>query len=164
MEHLLQFSSEYIFSPNSIVSASEVNPNALFIKGPFENIPENDFNDPYEEGIDWDADSGPKEFKTIISCAGRVSYGLNKNQILPDDLFTLAELGGWQEEDNCYQEYISGGADILPDYTCLKLSNCILNVLGKTDCDFQANNRVIVREIVWRSVFILRGGPTLFPW
>ncbi|MDA7633240.1 hypothetical protein N8766_03950 [bacterium] len=164
MSNLHTLGSKPIFPSQMIVSASEVNPDCLFVKGPFEDLRDEDFNDPYVEGVDWVENIGARGYQTIVSCAGRIAYGDSENELFPSDLYQIASLGGWTDNDECWQEVFSGGADILPDYTCYKLADSLLNVIGKTTHDFQCKRRAIHRELIWRALIILRGGPTLMPW
>jgi hypothetical protein len=160
---LFELSANTIFARNSIVNASSENEFLFFIKGPFEDLDDKDFIDPYVENIDYDSREG-KTYKTIVSCGGRIRYGSETDSLLPSNLYEIAASGGWSGDDMEFQEIYCGGADILPDYTCLKLADCLLNALGKSTNDFHLKNRIVSRELVWRSLIILRSGPTLMPW
>lgn len=161
--NLFELSSNIIFPRNSIVNASAENEFYFFIKGPFENLDDSDFIDPYVENIDYDSNEG-NTYKTIVSCGGRIKCGSEADSLLASNLYEIAASGGWSDDDMEFQEIYCGGADILPDYTCIKLADCLLNALGKSTNDFHLTNRIVPRELVWRSVIILRSGPTLMPW
>jgi hypothetical protein len=131
-----------------------------FFKGPFyEGLADEDSEiDPYLYGVDYTAD-GTRTFNTIVSCAGRMPDHPVSSAIL----YEIAEKGGW-DGDSAWQEYGSGGADILTDYSCKEIASGLLNELGRVEGNLIVEEKEIEREIVWKAYVIFNGGPTLIPW
>jgi hypothetical protein len=162
MRDSLTFSGEALFPRDSIVNSSLDSEEGLFLRGPFEDIPEDAFVLPFEEGVDFDSHT---DFKTIVSCGGIIAYDTSEFWVLPSEVYVIARVGGWDDDEVwAYQEIYCGGADILPDYISSQIASGLLTALGKTTADFVIEGRTIPRETVWRCAIIFGGGPTLVPW
>ena len=160
---LFPMSAELIFPRDAILNYSEVAEfDTLFYRGPFEDIPEEHQVDPLVEGTDYIRDMGC-QYQTIVSCGGRIACGRGDNELLGPDILAFAAEGGW-DEDMGYREIWAGGADVLPDYVTIPISDGLLNMLGRTSTGFDFEGRIVPRELIWRAYIIFRAGPTVMPW
>jgi len=164
MPEPIKISSALIFPHDSIVSAPPDSEDCVFLRGPFETLENTkQFCDPYVKNVDYVIEEG-RTYQTIVSCGGRIRYGVGPDGLMPPQIYEVARFGGWDEEEEAWQEVFTGGADILPDHITTRIADCLLNVLGSTTTDFQIGEHVVSREMMWRAYVILRAGPTLMPW
>jgi len=158
-------SATSVYPPDAIVNYPEDaemdEHGSIFLRGPFEDIPVDRQVDPLLEEVDYGPE--PCTYHTIVSCGGRIAYGTGENELLGNEILSLAAQGGWDEAES-YQEIWYGGADVLPDYMTRSIADGLLNLLGRTDSDFDYDGRRVSRELVWKAYIVYGAGPTIVPW
>lgn len=154
-----------IYDRQAIVSAPEES-GRLFIKGPFGSLERGDrehFNDPYVEDVDYKSDMG-RVYLSINSWKGRIRYTGSPEGLFPDTLYEIAELGGWDRDSISYEEVFTGGADVLPDYTCKEIATGIRKYLQNHLGDILHQDTTVPRVMLLKACDILEAGPTTMPW
>jgi DnaJ like chaperone protein len=156
------FHKSPIYPKEAIVCGPASGRGQPFIRGPFEGFEDERFCEPYEEGIDY-VHNTTREYLTINSWRGRIKHGEDSDAVLSNQLFELAELGGW-DGNHGYHEVFGGGADVIPENDCKRISAALKNILASNREGFVVGERTVSREIVEKASEIFDAGPTTVPW
>jgi hypothetical protein len=153
-----------IYPEDSIVSAAEDDPRRLFVRGPFDDLDEDAFCDPYVEELDYIEDHGRK-YISINSWRGRIQCGTEKGCLFGSEILELASKGGWDQDNNwAWEEVFGGGADVIPHYVTKHIAAGLRESVRTAPNEIEFEDRTILRDTLQRAAEILEAGPTTIPW
>ena len=153
-----------IYPEDSIVSAAEDDPRGLFLRGPFDDLDEDAFCDPYVLGLDYTDEFG-RTYISINSWKGRIRCDTDKDCLLGSDILELASRGGWDRDNDYSWEQVScGGADVIPHYVTKRMAAGLRDFLRTAPNEIEFEGRTILRDTLLRAAEILEAGPTTMPW